>query len=334
MKKKLTLIFAMSLLLTSCGGSMVKVNQGEIAKNKAELEAKNQKREIEGLEEDKSDEKKSKKDKNKKKIKLEEDNKKDKKTKKEKKENDSDKKLVKNNNKNKKDSEPTRNNNTNTKRNNDTNNNKGVNNNSPRENKEEENNSQNRNTQNKSYVSFKNPDTSNNSRNYPEVLRDLNGKKFVFSSGAGGWQTVLNFSQDGNFTAKFEDYDYDSVAICEFNGKLSIDSKVNETAYILRLDRAEITTPINTQEVKNIGGKDMTVRYVDLPYGFAVNNDTDHSFQGMFSLYLPLRKRSDMSAEVNHWLDITGEKNVEKDISRIYLLVNNKTIDTFREKVE
>lgn len=334
MKKKLTLIFAMSLLLSSCGGSMVKVNQGEIAKNKAELEAKNQKREIEGLEEDKSDEKKSKKEKNKKKIKLEEDNKKDKKTKKEKKEKDSDKKLVKDNNKNKKDSEPTRNNNTNTKRNNDTNNNKGVNNNSPRENKEEENNSQNQNTQNKSYISFKNPDTSNNSGNYPEVLRDLNGKKFVFSSGAGGWQTVLNFSQNGNFTAKFEDYDYDSVAICEFNGKLSIDSKVNETAYILRLDRAEITTPINTQEVKNIGGKDMTVRYVDLPYGFAVNNDTDHSFQGMFSLYLPLRKRSDMSAEVNHWLDITGEKNVEKDISRIYLLVNNKTIDTFREKVE
>ncbi|WP_311370383.1 hypothetical protein [Anaerococcus hydrogenalis] len=334
MKKKLTLIFAMSLLLSSCGGSMVKVNQGEIAKNKAELEAKNQKREIEGLEEDKPDEKKSKKDKNKKKIKLEEDNKKDKKTKKDKKEKDSDKKLVKNNNKNKKDSEPTRNNNTNTKRNNDTNNNKGVNNNSPRENKEEENNSQNQNTQNKSYVSFKNPDTSNNSGNYPEVLRDLNGKKFVFSSGAGGWQTVLNFSQDGNFTAKFEDYDLDSVAICEFNGKLSIDSKVNETAYILRLDRAEITTPINTQEVKNIGGKDMTVRYVDLPYGFAVNNDTDHSFQGMFSLYLPLRKRSDMSAEVNHWLDITGEKNVERDISRIYLLVNNKTIDTFREKVE
>ncbi|MBS5988486.1 hypothetical protein [Anaerococcus hydrogenalis] len=334
MKKKLTLIFAMSLLLSSCGGSMVKVNQGEIAKNKAELEAKNQKREIEGLEEDKADEKKSKKDKNKKKIKLEEDNKKDKKIKKDKKENDSDKKLVKNNNKNKKDSEPTRNNNTNTKRNNDTNNNKGVNNNSPRENKEEENNSQNQNTQNKSYVSFKNPDTSNNSGNYPEVLRDLNGKKFVFSSGAGGWQTVLNFSQDGNFTAKFEDYDLDSVAICEFNGKLSIDSKVNETAYILRLDRAEITTPINTQEVKNIGGKDMTVRYVDLPYGFAVNNDTDHSFQGMFSLYLPLRKRSDMSAEVNHWLDITGEKNVERDISRIYLLVNNKTIDTFREKVE
>lgn len=334
MKKKLTLIFAMSLLLSSCGGSMVKVNQGEIAKNKAELEAKNQKREVEGLEEDKSDEKKSKKDKNKKKIKLEEDNKKDKKTKKDKKEKDSDKKLVKNNNKNKKDSEPTRNNNTNTKRNNDTNNNKGVNNNNPRENKEEENNSQNQNTQNKSYVSFKNPDTSNNSGNYPEVLRDLNGKKFVFSSGAGGWQTVLNFSQDGNFTAKFEDYDLDSVAICEFNGKLSIDSKVNETAYILRLDRAEITTPINTQEVKNIGGKDMTVRYVDLPYGFAVNNDTDHSFQGMFSLYLPLRKRSDMSAEVNHWLDITGEKNVERDISRIYLLVNNKTIDTFREKVE
>ena len=73
MKKKLTLIFALTLVLTSCGGSMVKVNQAEIAKNKAELEAKNQKKEIENLEADKTKEKsskKTKKDKSKKKLKL------------------------------------------------------------------------------------------------------------------------------------------------------------------------------------------------------------------------------------------------------------------------
>ena len=162
----------------------------------------------------------------------------------------------------------------------------------------------------------------------------MSGKKFRFSSGAGGWQTVLTFSDNGYFTAKYEDYDYDSVAICEFNGKFSVDSKVNDTAYIFRLDKADITSPVNTEEVKNIGGKDMTVRYVDLPYGFAVNNDNNHSFQRKFSLYLPLRKRSEMSAEVNEWLDISGEKNVEKDITRIYLLINNKTIDTFREQLD
>lgn len=320
MKKKLTLIFALTLVLTSCGGSMVKVNQAEIAKNKAELEAKNQKKEIESLEADKTKEKsskKTKKDKSKKKLKLEEDSK----TKKTKNKNKDDKKSEKKNVKNK-----------NTKQN-ENQNTKDNNENSER-NTENTNQGEPKPSQNNSSRKFVNSDTSDNSSNHIEVLNDLNGKKFVFSSGAGGWQTVLNFSENGNFTAKYEDYDLDSVAICEFNGKLSIDSKVNETAYILRLDRAEITTPINTEEVKNIGGKNMTVRYVDLPYGFAVNNDSDHSFQGMFSLYLPLRKRSEMSAEVNHWLDITGEKNVEKDITRIYLLVNNKTIDTFREKVE
>ncbi len=320
MKKKLTLIFSLTLVLTSCGGSMVKVNQAEIAKNKAELEAKNQKKEIESLEADKTKEKsskKTKKDKSKKKLKLEEDSK----TKKTKNKNKDDKKSNKKNVKNK-----------NTKENE----NKNTKNNNENSEKNTENTNQDapKPSQNNSSRKFVNSDTSDNSSNHLEVLNDLNGKKFVFSSGAGGWQTVLNFSENGNFTAKYEDYDFDSVAICEFNGKLSIDSKVNETAYILRLDRSEITTPINTEEVKNIGGKNMTVRYVDLPYGFAVNNDSDHSFQGMFSLYLPLRKRSEMSAEVNHWLDITGEKNVEKDISRIYLLVNNKTIDTFREKVE
>lgn len=322
MKKKLTLIFALTFFLTSCGGSMVKVNQAEIAKNKAELEAKNQKKEIESLEADKTKEKsskKTKKDKSKKKLKLEDDSK-AKKTKnknKDEKNKKSEKKNVKNKNTKQNENQNTKNNNENNERNTE-----NTNQDAPKP------------SQNNSSVKFVNSDTSDNSGNHLEVLNDLNGKKFVFSSGAGGWQTVLNFSENGNFTAKYEDYDLNSVAICEFNGKLSIDSKVNETAYILRLDRAEITTPINTEEVKNIGGKNMTVRYVDLPYGFAVNNDSDHSFQGMFSLYLPLRKRSEMSAEVNHWLDITGEKNVEKDITRIYLLVNNKTIDTFREKVE
>lgn len=313
MKKKISLVFALTFLLSSCGGSMVKVNQSEIAQNEAKLEEKNKKKEIEKLEEsnDKTneDKKEKSKKKTKKKIKLSGD--------------DSDKKS-KNKSSEEKNSE---------------NKDKEIKRVYPDDKKEESKslspaqNSENSSSKNKSYLSFRNSDTSDKSGNYPELLKDLSGKKFRFSSGAGGWQTVLTFSDNGYFTAKYEDYDYDSVAICEFNGKFSVDSKVNETAYIFRLDKADITSPVNTEEVKNIGGKNMTVRYVDLPYGFAVNNDNDHSFQGKFSLYLPLRKRSEMSAEVNEWLDISGEKNVEKDITRIYLLINNKTIDTFREQV-
>lgn len=313
MKKKISLVFALAFLLSSCGGSMVKVNQSEIAQNEAKLEEKNKKKEVEKLEESNDnkdeDKKENSKKKTKKKIKLSGDES-DKKSK--------DKSSEEKNSKNK---------------------DKEIKRVYPDDKKEESKslspakNSENSSPKNQSYLSFRNSDTSDKSSNYPELLKDLSGKKFVFSSGAGGWQTVLTFSDNGYFTAKYEDYDFDSVAICEFNGKFSVDSKVNETAYIFRLDKADITSPVNTEEVKNIGGKNMTVRYVDLPYGFAVNNDSDHSFQGKFSLYLPLRKRSEMSAEVNEWLNISGEKNVEKDITRIYLLINNKTIDTFREKV-
>ena len=319
MKKKFSLIVAMAFLLSSCSSGMVKVNQDEIAKNEAELEEKNKSNDDESIENDNSSEKDTKDDKkdnleNKinKKIKLggDSDKESDKKVENENSPKNTNKEIKRTypENKNSKDSKslsPVQN----------------SNNNSTSSGK-------------KAYVSFKNPDTSDKSKNYPHILKDLKGKEFVFSSGAGGWQTVLNFSENGNFTAKYEDYDYDSVSICEFNGKFSIDSRVNDTAYILRLDKAEITSPVNTEEVKNIDGKEMKVKYTDLPYGFAVNNDDDHSFQGKFSLYLPLRKRSQMSDKVNEWLDISGEKNVEKNITRIYLLVNNKTIDTFREQVK
>lgn len=319
MKKKFSLIVAMAFLLSSCGSEMVKVNQDEIAKNEAELEEKNKSNDDESIENDNSSEEDTKDDKkdkleNKinKKIKLGEDSDKesDKKVENENSPKNTNKEIKRTypENKNSKDSKSL----------------------SPVQNSKNDSTSSGK----KAYVSFKNPDTSDKSKNYPHILKDLKGKEFVFSSGAGGWQTVLNFSENGNFTAKYEDYDYDSVSICEFNGKFSIDSKVNDTAYILRLDKAEITSPVNTEEVKNIDGKEIKVKYTDLPYGFAVNNDDDHSFQEKFSLYLPLRKRSQMSDKVNEWLDISGEKNVEKNITRIYLLVNNKTIDTFREQVK
>lgn len=319
MKKKFSLIVAMAFLLSSCGSEMVKVNQDEIAKNEAELEEKNKSNDDESIENDNSSEEDAKDDKkdkleNKinKKIKLGEDSDKesDKKVENENSPKNTNKEIKRTypENKNSKDSKSL----------------------SPVQNSKNDSTSSGK----KAYVSFKNPDTSDKSKNYPHILKDLKGKEFVFSSGAGGWQTVLNFSENGNFTAKYEDYDYDSVSVCEFNGKFSIDSRVNDTAYILRLDKAEITSPVNTEEVKNIDGKEMKVKYTDLPYGFAVNNDDDHSFQEKFSLYLPLRKRSQMSDKVNEWLDISGEKNVEKNITRIYLLVNNKTIDTFREQVK
>jgi hypothetical protein len=165
------------------------------------------------------------------------------------------------------------------------------------------------------------------------VLGDIAGKTFEFSSGAGAWRTNLQFGDNGYFVAEYSDRDVDTRYINRFVGRFSVDSKVNDTCYILYLDEVETITPSGTSFVSRMYDTDVETIYSDLPYGFAVNNETDHSFQRKFTLYLPLRKRSEMSDAVNQWLNISGEPNVNDYETRIYLLVNNSTIDTFREVV-
>lgn len=73
------------------------------------------------------------------------------------------------------------------------------------------------------------------------LARDVN---MTFSSGAGGWKTVITLHPDGTFTGKYTDVDmgdsgddYDStMRICEFDGKFIDIKKVDDDSYSMTLE--------------------------------------------------------------------------------------------------
>lgn len=167
-----------------------------------------------------------------------------------------------------------------------------------------------------------------------DVLAELNGKKFIFMSGAGGWKTDLFFEDNGNFYAEYVDGDYDTSYVNKFSGQFSVDKKLSNTAYILNLDHAQSLSPVGTEEVKNIEGRDMNIVYTDLAYGFAVDSQKDRSFQDKFTLYLPFQRTDQLNSEVNNWINIRRTPYINDNESRVFLLVNNSTFDTFIEDID
>lgn len=173
------------------------------------------------------------------------------------------------------------------------------------------------------------------------VINDLKGRKFVFSSGAGGWQTILNFSEDGKFKGEYMDYDIDRVIKNDFEGQFVVDSKVNETCYILKLINPKVTSPTGETYTAQSFGEDVKGEYVDLAYGFEKispvsddYNDQPFEFQDKFTLYTPFRLYDEMSPKVNEWLQISGYKDHSYSEVYRYILVNNSTIETFKEPLE
>lgn len=167
-----------------------------------------------------------------------------------------------------------------------------------------------------------------------DVLAELNGKKFVFMSGVGGWKTDLFFENKGNFHAEYMDGDYDTIYVNNFSGQFSVDQKLSDTAYILNLDHAQSLTPVGTEEVKNIEGRDMNIIYSDLAYGFAKDSQNDRSFQDKFTLYLPFQRTDEMNEEVRQWINTSMSPYINDNESRVFILVNNSTFDTFIEEID
>ena len=70
-------------------------------------------------------------------------------------------------------------------------------------------------------------------------------KEFVFSSGAGGWESRIQLADDGSFTGYYYDYDLGetgdehpngSAWICEFSGKFSTPAQNSEFVWSTKLE--------------------------------------------------------------------------------------------------
>lgn len=123
---------------------------------------------------------------------------------------------------------------------------------------------------------------------------------YQFSSGAGGWQTVLNLKADGTFDGVYSDYDLGdrgsqypngSASISEFTGVFHADElrRIDAYSYSMPMQAYRVTSLVGAVEYQN----GYRYKYVE-PYGL---EGTDFDFK----LYVPGTPSSAMSDDLNSW---------------------------------
>lgn len=141
------------------------------------------------------------------------------------------------------------------------------------------------------------PDTGNNGDGI-EALEDM--PTLYFSSGAGGWATVLEIDEEGTFDGVYYDsnmgetgdgYPNGTIYICEFSGQFTDIKKVSDYEYTMRM---QSFTPFYDAGQEWIADD---VRYVvSPPYGLETDTTT------VYTLYLPGADTSKMSEDFLSWV--------------------------------
>ena len=132
------------------------------------------------------------------------------------------------------------------------------------------------------------------------ILDELQGKTFVFSSGAGAWGTTLTFGNGGSFEGSYHDsemgetgtrYPYGTVYFCDFAGQFTGITKIDDFTYAMRVINLKLAKAPGTEEVEN------GFRYVSSePYGM--------ENAGLFYLYLPGHSTSSLPDEFVGWVSM------------------------------
>lgn len=121
---------------------------------------------------------------------------------------------------------------------------------------------------------------------------ELTGR-WMYTSGAGGWRTVITIYPDGCFWGYYSDsdmgdtglhYPYGTVYESHFTGHFAPPEKVNEHEYRLTMNYFQTFGLQNTKQIVN------KIRYItDLPNGISAENQ--------FTLYLPGTPQSQLSED-------------------------------------
>ncbi len=165
---------------------------------------------------------------------------------------------------------------------------------------------------------FKNTEStsSKSDTQYSDIFKTL-PDSFSFSSGVGGWQTVIELNEDGTFTGEFydyevvftgEDYPKGTVYICNFNGKFTDVNKIDDHTYSMRLDY------INTSSTEGDSYIEDGWKYIySNPYGF------DNAEE--FMIYLPGSSLDSLPKILISWLHL-GASTPDTLPSDTYALYN------------
>ena len=126
---------------------------------------------------------------------------------------------------------------------------------------------------------------------------DVADWEFYFSSGAGGWYTVLHIHEDGSFDGHFQDadlgvtgdgYPNGTIFLSDFYGTFTQPKKLDDTTYVFQI--ASIEYPLGFgEEIKD---------------GYYFDYGTAYGLDGAEDLYmyLPGAKLADLPEEYRGWI--------------------------------
>ncbi|MBR6237014.1 MAG: zinc ribbon domain-containing protein [Firmicutes bacterium] len=84
-------------------------------------------------------------------------------------------------------------------------------------------------------------------------------KEYIFTSGIGGWGTVININDDGSFSGSYQDHNYGESGdgydgtqyVCEFTGKFTDPVQINAFTYAFRLSDLQYQTgPVGESRIE------------------------------------------------------------------------------------
>ena len=88
----------------------------------------------------------------------------------------------------------------------------------------------------------------------------LSKYQFVFSSGAGAWQTMLNINEDGTFKGYYSDSDMGDIGegypnginySSTFEGKFTTPKRINDYTYSISIEYIKLEKEAGTEEIKD-----------------------------------------------------------------------------------
>lgn len=166
--------------------------------------------------------------------------------------------------------------------------------------------------------------TTEEAEEIPEDIGFSYGKlqhtTFIFSSGAGAWETDLSVDADGNFSGMFHDsemgdtgegYPSGSIYFSEFSGRFGQLEKVDDYTYATTIESIEYVNEPGTEEIKD------KMRYM---YSEAYGLEN----AGRILFYLPGRPLDSFSEEERSWMNLYLMNNYGGKLPMVLLCNENE----------
>ena len=148
---------------------------------------------------------------------------------------------------------------------------------------------------------------------------DVADREFYFSSGAGGWYTVLHIQEDGSFDGHYQDSDMGDIGegypngtiyYSEFSGSFTEPERVDDWTYRFQIE--EINYPLGSgDEIKD------GIHYCyTTAYGLDGAED--------LYLYLPGKSTAELPEEYLSWISYYDPESAENEGLPFYGLYNEE----------